>query len=279
MPGDVGLAHRPDGLNGDELAGGAATRHKTPRMGALPDLEPGEELRRVAAFAELPREILSELAIASSQRRLLAGAALLDQGAIPSSLDVLARGAAKLVRTVTVGGAESVVVLHVVRAPALLIDAGLFDGEGATATTVALRASQVVSVDRRAVLRVAAQNPLLARALLTDLAHVIRRTTRRVDEVASGPVDERVRHLLEGLAHDQGTPFGQGRFIAIPLRRRDIACMVNATTETVSRLLARFEREGQVRSTRDGIWWKVDANAAQPSAEARASGTHSKGRT
>jgi CRP-like cAMP-binding protein len=248
-------------------------------MGALPDLEPSEELRRVAPFAELPREILTELTIASTQRRVLAGATLLDQGAIPTSLDVLARGAAKMVRTVIVGGAESVVVLHVVRAPALLSDPGLFDGEGATATTVALRASQLIAIDRRAVLRIAAQNPPFARALLTDLAHVVRRTTRRIDEVASGPVDERVRHLLEGLALEQGTPFGQGRFIAIPLRRRDIACMVNATTETVSRLLARFEREGQVRSTRDGIWWKVDAPSTPTQAESRASGTHLKART
>ncbi len=133
-------------------------------MGALPDLEPSEELRRVAPFAELPREILTELTIASTQRRVLAGATLLEQGAIPTSLDILARGAAKMVRTVIVGGAESVVVLHVVRAPALLSDPGLFDGEGATATTVALRASQLIAIDRRAVLRIAAQNPPFARA-------------------------------------------------------------------------------------------------------------------
>jgi hypothetical protein len=36
--------------------------------------------------------------------------------------------------------------------------------------------------------------------------------------------------------------------------------MVNATTETVSRLLAKFEREGQARSTRDGIWWRSRAS-------------------
>jgi hypothetical protein len=50
--------------------------------------------------------------------------------------------------------------------------------------------------------------------------------------------------------------------------------MVNATTETVSRVLARFEREGITRSTRDGIWWRmstgthalVGASASEPSA-------------
>ena len=90
-------------------------------------------------------------------------------------------------------------------------------------------------------------------------------TVSRIDEVTSGPVDDRVRHLLEGLAREHGTPFGQGRFIAIPLRRKDIACMVNATTETVSRVLARFEREGVTRSTRDGIWLKLQAAPAPAS--------------
>ena len=79
---------------------------------------------------------------------------------------------------------------------------------------------------------------------------------RRIDEIVAGPVDERVTNLLDSLALEHGTPLGQGRFIAIPLRRRDLANMVNATTETVSRLLAKFEREGQARSTRDGIWWR-----------------------
>jgi hypothetical protein len=40
--------------------------------------------------------------------------------------------------------------------------------------------------------------------------------------------------------------------------------MENATTETVSRVLARFEREGLTRSTRDGIWLKVQTASMRP---------------
>jgi CRP-like cAMP-binding protein len=227
------------------------------------DLEVAEELRQFGAFAELPRELLAELSQAATQQRVHAGVTIAEQGHTSPTLTVLARGAVKLVRTTTFAGGESVVVLDVTRAPAVLADASLFDGGATSSTIIALRSSHVIAIDRRHVLRLAAMHPALARTLFTHLAHVVRRHVRRIDEVASGPVDERVRHLLDGLANDHGTPFGQGRFIAIPLRRRDIACMVNATTETVSRLLARFEREGQVRSTRDGIWWRA-AEAAPP---------------
>jgi CRP-like cAMP-binding protein len=131
------------------------------------------------------------------------------------------------------------------------------DGEPATATVIAMRASRVLTIDRRAVLDGVAHYPALARAFCMYFAQGVRRQVHRVEQVACGPVDERVRHLLSHLALDLGTPLGHGRFIAIPLRRRDIANMVNATTETVSRLLARFEREGLAKSTRDGIWWKA----------------------
>ncbi|HEY6461460.1 MAG TPA: Crp/Fnr family transcriptional regulator [Polyangiaceae bacterium] len=221
------------------------------------DLEPQEELQSVPGLCDLPRDILAELAMTAGQRRVHAGVTLVEQSSTATHLEVLVRGAVKVVRTTRHALGESTVVLEVTRAPAILLGASFFDGQPEAASVVTLRSSQVISLDRRAVMRLSGLHPALGRVLFAHMAQSVRRHVRRIDEVSSGPVDDRVRHLLEGLAHEHGTPFGQGRFIAIPLRRKDIACMVNATTETVSRVLARFEREGVTRSTRDGIWLKV----------------------
>jgi CRP-like cAMP-binding protein len=226
------------------------------------DLAPQDELRSVAAFVDLPRELIAELGGNATQRRVHAGVALVEQGSMATHLEVLARGAVKVVRVTRHALGESTVVLEVARAPAILGGASIFDGQPEAASVVTLRSSHVIAIDKRIVHRLAAQQPAFARAMLGHMAQTVRRHVRRIDEVASGPVDDRVRHLLEGLAQEHGTPFGQGRFIAIPLRRRDIACMVNATTETVSRVLARFEREGLTRSTRDGIWLRVTPPAS-----------------
>src|SRR5262249_6710221 len=129
--------------------------------------------------------------------------------------------------------------------------------------------SQIAAIDRRIVHRLAASHPSFARALLTRAAQELRAHTRRIDEIVGGPVDERIKHLLDSLAEQHGTPLGQGRFIAIPLRRKDLAGMATATTEPVSRLRAKFEREGLARSTRDGIWWRAPAKV--PAAEAHPS--------
>ena len=180
----------------------------------------------------------------------------------PGALIVL-RGALKSVRRTEADERNSsarkrhhgdFVLLDVLRAPCLHIDTSLLDGAGASASLVTLRASWVVFVDWGELRRTLANEPTFEASLLTHLAGRERAFVTRIDELALGPVDERVVHLLDGLARDFGTPVG-GRFIALPLRRQDLAAMVNATTETVSRLLARLEREGKARTTRDGIWW------------------------
>ena len=225
------------------------------------DLDVVPELRAIPGFADLPGEALTEMAGLVVQRRLVAQMSLVEQGIASGSWLALVRGAAKTTRSTETEAGPSVIVLDVMRAPSVVCDPSVFDGSPPPASVVALRASHAFAIERRAMMQLVAAHPALAKVLLTRLAEDIRSLVRRLDEVVSGPVDERVKRLLESLALRQGTPLGQGRFIAIPLRRRDIACMVNATTETVSRLLAKFEREGRARSTRDGIWWRMSGKS------------------
>jgi len=234
------------------------------RSMANPDLDIHAELRLVPPFAELSKEAFGELAGAAQQRRVHAGTTLVEQGAASPAMILMFRGAGKVTRTTVGGGGEAQVVVDVMRAPCMVGDVSVLDGQPATATIITLRSSHLAMIDRRIVHRIAASHPTFARAILTRAAQDLRAHTRRIDEIVGGPVDERIKHLLDSLAEHHGTPLGQGRFIAIPLRRRDLACMVNATTETVSRLLAKFEREGFARSTRDGIWWRATPREVAP---------------
>jgi CRP-like cAMP-binding protein len=252
-----------------------------------PDLDALAELRAVPGLGNLPAEVFAEMATLVTQRRLIAQMPLVEQEVCSTSWLALVRGAVKTTRTTMTGAGTSVVVLDVMRAPCVISDPSVYDGSPAPASVVALRASHVFAIERGAWLRLLAGHSQLSFAILARLAEDVRAMVRRVDEVVSGPVDERVKHLLESLALRHGTPLGKGRFIAIPLRRRDIACMVNATTETVSRLLAKFEREGLARSTRDGIWWRSGGSKpalvapavpeSEPSSEALPRGHSSRG--
>ena len=233
-------------------------------MASQNDLDLLAELRLVPTFVELSKEAHAELASAAAQRRVHAGVVLIEQGVPSAAMVILLRGAAKTTRIAEGGGGHTQVVLDVMRAPCVVADASVWDGLPAMSTVVTLRSSHVVTIDRRVIHKLAASQPSFGRALLARAAQDVRAHARRIDEIIGGAVDERIKHVLESLAEQHGTPLGQGRFIAIPLRRKDLACMVNATTETVSRLLAKFEREGLARSTRDGIWWRSTLKVAQP---------------
>jgi len=235
-------------------------------MPSIHDLDPNAELPLIQGFGEVAPDALAELAGLVVQRRVSAQELASAQGQVPLGLLVLVRGAAKTTRTVATAPGEVTRVLDVMRASCLIPDAAAFDGLPSELSVVTLRASHFFVLERRALQKAMAAHPSLDRAILARFLRESRTQARRVDELASGTVEERVHRLLEALAVQHGTPLGRGRFIAIPLRRRDLASMVNATTETVSRLLAKLEREGKARSTRDGIWWR-GATKATPDSE------------
>jgi CRP/FNR family transcriptional regulator len=226
-------------------------------MPGLHDLDPLAELKLVPGFGDVAADAIQELAAITLQRRVHAQDLAAEQGQVSAGLLVLARGAVKVVRTVKTAGGDVARVLDVMRAATVIPDASAIDGLPAEASVVALRSSQIFVIERRALQRVMTTHPSVERALLARFARESRNQCRHTDELASGTVEERLLRLLDTLAAQHGTPLGQGKFIPLPLRRRDLASMVNATTETVSRLLAKLERAGRTRSTRDGIWWGI----------------------
>jgi CRP-like cAMP-binding protein len=224
-------------------------------MASTSDLDVFAELRSLPGLAELPREVVLDLAAAASQRREHAGSPLVHQGKVSPAFAILARGAAKITRS-PLSAPEEEIVVGVLRGPTIVPDPSALDGVPSSVSMVTLRSSQIISVDVRAFTRLSNQHPGLTRAVAARHAIEARAHARHLEELVVGSVEERLRRLLDRLSAEHGTPLGQGRFIAIPLRRRDIASLVNATTETVSRLLAKLERDGAARSTRDGIWWR-----------------------
>ncbi len=233
-------------------------------MSTVHDLDPAKELRLVRGFGELSPDAIATMALLVVQRRLRGQEVAASQGEVAPGLLVLVRGAVKIVHTLQTAEGDVPRVLDVLRASAVLPDPSAFDGLPRDASVIALRSSHVFVLERRALEQAMTAHPSLERALLARFVRDARAHVRRLDELASGTVEERVRRLLESLAARHGTPLGQGRFIALPLRRKDLASMVNVTTETVSRLLAKLEREEQVRSTRDGIWWRTGGKPQEP---------------
>jgi CRP/FNR family transcriptional regulator len=183
--------------------------------------------------------------------RLDAGGTMVAQDTPCEHAFALTRGAVKLLRIIDTVPR----VLDVARGPVLVADAALFDGGSWSASVVALRASSALRFHREALLDAAARDPHLARSFRAAAARTARALVMRIDTLAAGTVEIRLMRVLDDLATRYGTPMGNARFIALPLRRPEIASLIGAKAETVSRLMARWTREGTLRASRDGILW------------------------
>jgi CRP-like cAMP-binding protein len=190
----------------------------------------------IAALSELlgDTELAARLAEETKPERVRARAAI-TSGHEPVTLLVV-RGAVKLV--------AGSVVLDVMRAPCLARC-----GPGEPWEVVALRACVVARLSPTRLLEAAPA------ALARIEAERTRAFAERLACRSAGTVEQRLERLMADLSRRYGERVGTGQFIALPLRGRELASLVGATTETVSRVFAAWRRAGTVRASRDGIWW------------------------
>jgi CRP-like cAMP-binding protein len=85
-------------------------------------------------------------------------------------------------------------------------------------------------------------------------------TTRRllaaqetVRRLSAYPMEQRLAAMLVRLAEKLGEPHPEGLLIQTRLSREDLAQMTAATPETVSRIMAQFQKEGLVNSGRQWV--------------------------
>jgi CRP/FNR family transcriptional regulator len=112
----------------------------------------------------------------------------------------------------------------------------------------------VLALPRRDVLHLLEQNPAAAAAFVREATGREMRLGRRIAELASGLVEQRVCALLLRLGEQAGTPLGGGQTrIALKLSRQDLADLCGTTLESAIRVMTRLSREETVRTTAAGF--------------------------
>lgn len=92
--------------------------------------------------------------------------------------------------------------------------------------------------------RLMTRHPQLALNALKIIGGRLNELQDRIREVSTQSVERRVAHTLLRLLHQFGREAPQGRTIALPLRRKDIADIAGTTLYSVSRSLTEWERRG-----------------------------------
>ena len=202
-----------------------------------------QTLARVAIFRDLGASTVDDLARRVTVRRVPGGDPILAPDASGDALFIIMAGRAKVVMS---GDSGREVTLMVLRPTDIFGEMSLFDGRARSATVIAIDPATVLALSREDVLRHLASNPQTALNLLGEMSRRLRKADETIAELALCDVQDRLIRRLIALAHEDGMELPEGALIRRRPTQQDLANMVGACRETISRTFNMLARRGLI---------------------------------
>jgi len=203
-----------------------------------------ELIRRVPLFSMLTANQAESVANAVVKRRFKRGEAIVEQGKKSNALSIILTGRARVITTDTRGREVILATMH----PGDYVgEMSLIDNEPHSATVCAEVQTDALILGQPEFARCLPENSSMAYAVLRGLVQRLRHADRKIESLALMDVYGRVaRALLEFASED-----GEGNaVIRDKVSRQDLAKMVGASREMVSRVMKDLEERGFIE-TRD----------------------------
>jgi len=200
-------------------------------------------LRGIPFFAGLKEEESSELRRRILRRSFQRNEVILLEEQTSSYMYVVFSGAVKAVK-IGRDGRENILAIH--EAGDFFGEMALLDGETSPATVIAMEAAEVGLITKHDFDRYIAEHPAVLRAIVDLLCSRLRQAWATLKILTSGHAEERVRAMLGRIGGQCGVKAPEGVLIRTKLTHQDIAHCASVSRETVSRLMERFRRDGEI---------------------------------
>ena len=203
-------------------------------------------IRRVPLFSLLTNEQAQGIADSVVKRRFRRGEIVVEHGKKSNALFILLTGRA---RVLTADSRGREVILAVLQSGDYVGEMSLIDNEPHSATVRAEVQTDMLILGRPEFARCLPENSSMAYAIMKGLVQRLRHADRKIESLALLDVYGRVAHALLDFA----TTDAQGqRIIRDKISRQDLAKMVGASREMVSRVMKDLEGRGFVQTQADG---------------------------
>jgi CRP/FNR family cyclic AMP-dependent transcriptional regulator len=200
--------------------------------------------RNVSIFSDLDPAALSALEKLAELREFPAGALIVSQEDPGDALFVLASGRVKVV---LYGDSGRELILSIFKKPGDFFgEMSLLDNEPRSATVIAADRSRLLVLSRDAFQAHIRGHPQTALRVLTELSRRLRRADEVMGNLALLDVYGRLAGKLRELAAAEGEESEQGVVLRQRPTQSEIAAMIGASRETVSRALSDLARRGLV---------------------------------
>ena len=198
-------------------------------------------IRRVSLFSTLSPAQAEALAEAVSKKRFKRGEILVEQGKKSNALYIILVGRTRVLMTDNKGRE---VILATLSSGDYVGEMSLIDNEPHSATVVADQQVDVLVLGRDSFMRCLNENMEMAHAVMRGLVQRLRKASQNISSLALVGVYGRVaKVLLDSAVADESDAL----VILEKVSRQDIAKMVGASREMVSRVMKDFEEQGFIQ--------------------------------
>jgi len=203
-------------------------------------------IRRVPLFSLLTNEQASAIADSVVKRRFRRGEIIVEHGKKSNALYILLTGRA---RVLTSDSRGREVILAVLQPGHYVGEMSLIDNEPHSATVRAEVQTDVLMLGRAEFARCLTENASMSLVVMRGLVKRLRHADRKIESLALLDVYGRVAHALLDFA----VPDAQGQLIIKDkISRQDLAKMVGASREMVSRVMKDLEERGFIEALPSG---------------------------
>ena len=203
-------------------------------------------IRRVPLFSMLTESQAISVADAVVKRRFKRGEVIVEQGKKSNALFILLNGRA---RVLTADSRGREVILATLQPGDHIGEMSLIDNGPHSATVRAEIQTDVLMLGRVEFARCLPENTSMAYAVMRGLVQRLRHADRKIESLALMDVYGRVARALLEFAADTGD--GE-LLIREKISRQDIAKMVGASREMVSRVMKDLEERGFIQTQDNG---------------------------
>lgn len=203
-------------------------------------------LRTFSLFQGLPDERMANVARCAMMRRVPRGQAVVHAGDQPDYVYFVLTGSLKVLVS-DEDGRE--VILTILGQGELFGEMGIFDEQPRSASVVAVQPSDLVMISKQDFKQLMREDFDIAWRIMSNLADRLRNADRKIESLALMDVYGRVAHLLLEMAEQKD---GE-TIVTRKISKQDIAKMIGASREMVSRVMKDLGVQGLIEESSRGI--------------------------
>ena len=209
-------------------------------------------IRRVPLFSDLSPAQSALVTATMSKKRYKRGDLIVQQDTMSDALFIILSGKARVLSHDSRGREVIIATLDV---GDCIGDMSLIDGEPHSATVRAETQTDVLVLERDAFTHCLRDNATMADAIMRGLVRRLRRADKQILSLALMDVYGRVLNTLQDMAQEDADG---NKVLRKKVSRQDVAKMVGASREMVSRVMKHFEENGVLTEQADGSFLLTD---------------------